>query len=358
VENPIRRAESLAWYPSQALRLGAMFTAIPVVAGLLFQFTVWPPARPLPPAALSPAAGAPSGAPTPAPSPVSGAAVLKTSPHDDKAGAPVDRVSEITPDPLAAKDDLPDVYRHKCFSEGSDSTIATCVYGDRESSYTVAVVGDSHMGNWIPALQAIATERKLRLVTYLKQSCPFVDLEIAVTDRAQPGCTEWNTKLRARLTGPDRPDLLVTSSAFYAPMRGGKALSGDASREAMSEGLRRTWSAMTSAGITTVVLADTPQLNIRIPDCVSANREKLTKCAVSRELALTASAVALQTEAAKDIKNLHLINLNDAICPTDRCAPVIGGVLVYRDNSHLTASYVHTLTPRLHAALNKELGGS
>ncbi|WP_460915618.1 SGNH hydrolase domain-containing protein [Plantactinospora veratri] len=50
-----------------------------------------------------------------------------------------------------------------------------------------------------------------------------------------------------------------------------------------------------------------------------------------------------------------LIDLTPAICPGRRCAPVIGGVLVYRDNQHLTASYAATLAPRLRSALDRIL---
>lgn len=37
----------------------------------------------------------------------------------------------------------------------------------------------------------------------------------------------------------------------------------------------------------------------------------------------------------------------DYICPDDECVPVIGHVLVYRQTSHLTDTYVRTLTDDL-----------
>ena len=53
---------------------------------------------------------------------------------------------------------------------------------------------------------------------------------------------------------------------------------------------------------------------------------------------------------------VHWIDLNDAICPTARCAPIIGNVLVYRQGTHITATYIETLAPRLEAALVPLLG--
>lgn len=348
LENPVRRSKRLTFYPVRALRLGLFFTAVPVLAGLLFQFAVWPPPRQLAASDTVPWTGASAPAPVGPP----GAAILGDTPRTSRDGVPVDRVDSIVPDPLAAKDDLPDVYRHKCFSEGSKTAIVNCVYGDREADFTVAVVGDSHAGNWIPALQAVATERKWRLVTYLKQSCPFLDLEISVLARATPACAEWNRSVRAELTGAARPDLLLTSGAYYVPIRDDTLLNGAAGYDATVEAMRRTWTAMTDAGVRTVVLRDTPHLNVRVAECVSANRTRLSKCAASRELAVDRSAGPAQVEAVRGLSGVRLVDLTDAICPADRCAPVIGGVLVYRDSSHLTASYARSLTPRLGAELD------
>jgi hypothetical protein len=47
-----------------------------------------------------------------------------------------------------------------------------------------------------------------------------------------------------------------------------------------------------------------------------------------------------------------MIDLFDTICPTEQCPPVVGNVLIYRKGSHLTATYVKTLTPHVAQALS------
>jgi hypothetical protein len=64
-------------------------------------------------------------------------------------------------------------------------------------------------------------------------------------------------------------------------------------------------------------------------------------------------AYTTQLRAVQGQPNVKLIDLFDAICPTPRCSPVIGGVLVYRQSSHITATYIRTLTPRLAEALTR-----
>ena len=56
---------------------------------------------------------------------------------------------------------------------------------------------------------------------------------------------------------------------------------------------------------------------------------------------MTPSDTPQQAAAGAD-PQVRYVDLNAVICPTDRCAPVIGGVLVYRDHDHLSATYSRT----------------
>jgi peptidoglycan/LPS O-acetylase OafA/YrhL len=350
VENPLRWSKALTRHPVRAIQLGAACTVLPTVGGMLLYFAVWPAALPTPPSARN--AGV-AGAGTSGPA-VAGATVLAKNPRGDRAGAPVDRVSSLWPDPFSVRDDLPDAYRDGCVPTGTTGELKPCEYGVRDAATTVVLAGDSHAGHWLPALEAIAVQKRWRLVVHLRNSCPLLDVEVALPRSDQPftGCTEWNRELRSVLTGPQRPDLLVTSGTLYQPIRAGKALVGKAGAQAQVEGLRHTWSQLAGAGVRVAVLRETPQPRIDMAECAATNRDKLTKCAFPRPNAL-AGVGTLQEQAAAGLDNVALIDLNDAICPTDPCAAAIGGALVYRDSGHLTATYAATLAPRLADALGE-----
>jgi hypothetical protein len=96
------------------------------------------------------------------------------------------------------------------------------------------------------------------------------------------------------------------------------------------------------------VIRDTPLAKVNVPDCVAAHTDELTACATPRVQALQGAA---QVAAVKGLTKAHLIDLSDAICPSDPCAAVIGGVMVWRDDDHLTRTYVRSLTPRLSGLL-------
>lgn len=264
---------------------------------------------------------------------------------------PADTSDTIIPDPQTVRDDVPVTIRDGCHTPRGDTGLRPCVYGHRDGEFVVAVSGDSHAAHWVPALQVVAEANHWRLVTYTKSACPFVSILVALEGRPYHDCLDWNRALRATLTGPDRPDLLVVSSSAYLPVRDGEQVTGGRARELLADGLRQAWGEVAAAGVPVVVIRDIPYPSIDVGECVSMHRHALTRCAVDRSRALSTSGGQAQEQAARNLRGVRLVDLNDAICPAARCAPVIGGVLVYRDSNHLTATYARTLAPRLRAAL-------
>ncbi|WP_433316995.1 SGNH hydrolase domain-containing protein [Micromonospora chersina] len=339
VERPVWHSRRLAVRPRVALAVGAACTVLSVCAGLAFQSAVTAPAAP-------PLAGGVRDAP--------GAAVL-TAGGATGAGVPVDHVPSVVPDPSAARDDLPSVYPDRCHAGPTERAVLRCAYGPQDATVTIAVVGDSHAAQWVPTLRAIAERRNWRLLTYTKSGCPALDVEVVGADGQRPvdTCAAWNRDLPGRLAA-DRPNLVVTSSYNYSAYRNGQTLKGSEGRDALVDGMRRTWRSLARIA-PVVVLRDTPAPRLDVAECVSAHREELTRCAVPRDEAL-AGIGPLQVDAAQGLSGVRLVDLNDVICPADRCAAVIGGVLVYRDTNHLTATYARTLAGRLDEQLQMVMG--
>ncbi len=357
IENPVRRLRTLKVAPRKALRLGVACTLVGVLAGAGLYLLAWPPPEPLTiqtAMAQTPNVGAPmpnSGAQVPevaAPMPKVGAEVLAARPRGDRRGRPVDEVSSITPDPLQARQDF-----DSCASTAVvDSEISTCRGGDPGSTFQVVVVGDSHVKQWLAAIRMIAVERHWNLTMYLKSACPFVNAELEHGGKPYTTCMDWNRELRRLLDNNRMPQLLITSSATTDASIAG----GTEATKAMAAAFRSTWQHYTDRGVKIVAIRDTPAPGIDMAECVSANPTRLTKCAMPRtEVADTKGKAHIL--AARHAERVTLADLTDAICPTDRCAAVIGGVMVYRDDDHLTSSYARSLAPRLDAVIARALDG-
>ena len=94
-----------------------------------------------------------------------------------------------------------------------------------------------------------------------------------------------------------------------------------------------------------------------MPECVAKNLHALTRCAVPRGPAVARSGAALQRAAADQVPGATLVDLTGYVCPQDTCAPVIGGVLVFRDTHHLTGTYARSLAPMLETPIRAGLAG-
>jgi peptidoglycan/LPS O-acetylase OafA/YrhL len=339
VENPFRYSASISRLPRLALSLGANFTLAGVVAGLTLLLVV--PSSSSPPEADNRAA--------------LGAAVLADDPLDDPAGAPVDQVEWMIPDPLEAVDDVPDLYAEGCQQDGASAEPVSCSYGDDDAETTVALVGDSKAAQWAPALQVLADQNDWRVTTYTKSRCSFTSVPITVDGEVYDSCTEWNANVISVLTGPDRPDYVVTSGGRSTALPDEDAADQDGLAP-MVAGMRESWDALLDSGVEVVVLEDTPATGMNVYECVSEHPQNLNRCTYSREDSEGSGGARAQRVASDSRHDITYVDLNDAICPTAQCAPVIGNVLVYRQGSHLTATYVETLAPRLGAALAQAMG--
>lgn len=88
-----------------------------------------------------------------------------------------------------------------------------------------------------------------------------------------------------------------------------------------------------------------------MPNCLAANPENRLACATEAD-ALPADAIA-EAAAASDDPRVHLIDLTDRFCDETTCYPVVGDMIVYSDNSHLSGDYATALVPYLAAETDR-----
>ncbi len=264
------------------------------------------------------------------------------------------RTGQIWPEPALAPEDVPAYYADECqTAPDSPDIVEGCVYGDADSGTVVAVVGDSKMGQWMPALEAIAQAEGWRLELYLKSACAFTAAPLQLDGEEYTTCTEWNGNVLRRLSdAATAADLVLVSQGRSTP--GSPAINQEAAPE-MVQGLRSHWNTLEAAGSQVVVLADTPAPAVSslpaggsVYECVDENREDYWACSFP---ANDGYGTAALTAAAARTDRVDLIDLNGWICPDAQCRPVIGRNLVYRQGSHITATYARSLAPVLHAEL-------
>ena len=83
--------------------------------------------------------------------------------------------------------------------------------------------------------------------------------------------------------------------------------------------------------------------------CLRNSHGRRGPCTVNRSRALVRRPP--DVVAAARVPHAVLVDMSNYICGHKHCSPVVGNVLVYRDQHHITATYVRTTAPYLAAKL-------
>ena len=359
VENPIRFAPRLTRKPRQSLLLGggitvAMVTTIVVVSANLAPLHGAEPAAA--PASLSPGAH-----------PADPAASEQTGPTLSQRIAAADAPllaavaagtgtrgvpSNLEPSLGDAHGDEAPPFYDGCNATYSVTTPQSCSYAATTSITKVVLFGDSHASQWFPAVDSIAKQRNWRLIVLDKSTCPPLDLTLfsPVLGRTYTECTEFRQSALDRIR-VERPKVVILgvarhySTAYHFTVYGPEWLSGLAS---MVREIR-------AMGPQVVVMGPTPKPNLPdVPDCLSAHLSDATACTTPTKIAVNEFGMAAEQSAVLGAGGSY-IDVQPWVCTSQTCGVIVGNLLMYRDDNHLTTTYVKWLTPVFQTALDAAL---
>ncbi|MFD1077745.1 acyltransferase family protein [Longispora fulva] len=310
VERPIRFSAAISAFPRRGLAIGATAVVLPLAAGLVLGTAA---VRGL----------GDGGGRLPGLAEFTAAARSASS----ATGGPV------VPAPAAARVDygpLPG----ECLVAPAAVVSPPCRFGPA-SGDRVVLLGDSQAAQWFPAVSQIAARRGLGVEVLTKQGCPLATLTVVNPQlgREYRECTEWRRYALNRVNAWPQPKLVLAASlnAYVADPRAGW--------DATLAGL---------AGLPVGYLRATPLPGRDVPTCVSGALDDWRACQFPRSAALRPDPVADRPPTG-----VRVVDVDDLLCPGDACPAVIGGVLLYRDDSHLTATLTSLLAPRVEALLEQ-----
>ncbi|MCW3013961.1 MAG: hypothetical protein JWO02_1053 [Solirubrobacterales bacterium] len=230
-----------------------------------------------------------------------------------------------------------------------------CSFGVAKSAAraTVALLGDSHAPAWRAAVDVVARAQRWRGLTVRRSSCPFTRALRYADKASSDACFDW---IRATLRWfghhQEIHTVFVVTSAAYDFVPGAD---GDAHAAAVA-GFRGALDALPPSIQRIVVLRDNPVAKDDTLGCVAGamarHQRADLRCALARSDALRPDPAA---EAATQLRSDRgrSIDLSRVFCDDVRCFPVVGGALVYKDKSHLNATFSATLGPLLLAEYRK-----
>nr|WP_258868536.1 acyltransferase family protein [Arthrobacter sp. RT-1] len=269
-----------------------------------------------------------------------GAAAL--SPENAALPAPD---AKIIPGPSALDNDWAGIHA-PC--AGANATADPILEGCRQAvpdegaTKRIVVLGDSHSQQYLGALAPIAEARGWELVTLLMPACRFG----AESETRNAECNAYN-RASAAYVLEHRPDAVFTVASLTHE---------EAPFETEVPGYLDGVRPFTEAGIEVVGIRDNPRFTFNMPECVQRNGAEAPEC----NPALSESLVEpspLESYRGK-LDGLHLMDLSDFICARGVCPAVVGNVYVYKDDNHLTRTYVESMIPMFEQRLLAATGWS
>lgn len=257
-----------------------------------------------------------------------------------------------------APKDRPPSYTDGCHVRGDQRVFRHCVYGNAAAKHTVALFGDSHAAQWLPAVIGAAKALGWNVLNLTRSACPSVD--VTVWSIYQNGPATWCNDYRRqaiRWLQLHPPDVIILSNlggtAIYG--KNGQPIPAGQVETAWSAGLGRTLDAL-PASSRTIVLADTPYPGINVPPCLQAHPHSIAACERPRALNMNSAHAAHEAKTAGR-HGAAFANLVGQTCSYDPCPVVIGHVVMWTDHSHMTATFSRLLAPSIVRVIKAATGG-
>ena len=238
---------------------------------------------------------------------------------------------------------------HDCVVPLGASGSTECIFGDHGSQTKVVLFGDSHAGQWLPAVNSIAEQKHWELVTLLKANCQVAARQINPEGRAtDTWCEAWEAKALERISAL-RPVMVVLGESAAAV--GNPRMSRwPVTPRKWEDGLRVALSKLDATGTKTLVIADIPYASFDVPVCLSrvaSAKWGPKSCEITREAGLNQQVRDGERAAVDSDSAARWVDFSGSFCRGSRCETIIDNLVAYRDDNHISETLARHLTPQL-----------
>lgn len=236
----------------------------------------------------------------------------------------------VLPTKTALPDDWPKFDGGNCKIDGKE-LLNLCNNGVEDGRKSIVVMGSSHAHVLNTPLVEMAKKNDWSITSLTKGYCPLgEDTSTGITD----SCAEFNKATMAKVLAM-KPDLVVTTSTRTNVLGG------------VPEELDNSWvdavQTLNSAGIEVVAVRDTPRIPQNVPECLAESPGDDVGCGAKK---VDVFNDASPTEAvAASLPDTKFLDFTDYLCDDKNCPAIIGNVIVYKDDNHITRTYMESLAP-------------
>lgn len=260
--------------------------------------------------------------------------------------------ANLRPGLRAVRGDLPAIVTNGCHLQFRPTEPSGCQYGDpTTASHRVVLFGDSHAAQWFPGLAEAADARGWALKVHTKNACAPADVNRLSFGKPYTECGKWRQNVIDQILA-DPPDLVVISG-FRRVLDRETFVDQNTSPEIQwNAALSRTISSLAESGTRVVHLTDTPTWRFDPTECLSKHLQNATTCWKGAMPTLSLDQLHAEQRTVTAAGGIF-VNLGQYLCDDSNCPMIIGDTLVYRDFSHLSATFSRQMAPKLGDAVER-----
>ena len=248
--------------------------------------------------------------------------------------------------------DCPAFYRN-------DGDWELCARGAVDGARTMVVIGDSHARQWGSPLDILAERAGYTAYHLVRLGCPAADITPWLNKGEGPNVVceqfhDWTVEQVEAL----KPDVVVLATSFNPNgyvVDGEQVLDEDERLSLLRESMARLVRRLDPDVGRFVVIGDPPAVQLSPVKCLLRART-VGKCAAyGADLSL--KAIEAVEGAALDVGATY-ISTTDWFCLLNYCPTVLGELLPYRDQNHVSDTYARYLTEVIGQQLKLDSVGS
>ncbi|MDP2710513.1 MAG: SGNH hydrolase domain-containing protein [Solirubrobacteraceae bacterium] len=235
--------------------------------------------------------------------------------------------------------------------------LTICEFGAEagRAARSFVLIGDSHAASLKTALTVATLGERWRGYSILRAACPATlapKVNVGTRQRSRE-CVQWNRQALRWLAKRSSIDTAFLSAHVRAKVG---RVAGKSMFASVQAGYRGEIQALLRRVRRVVVIRDTPSSAPNHLRCVAralnAGRSPGPACARPRRVAVRPDPLVAAARSLRSPR-VQVIDLTRHFCSARVCFPVVGGVLVHRDATHLTPAFSATLGPFILRALER-----
>ncbi len=237
--------------------------------------------------------------------------------------------------------DLAEVFTNGCYA----GEVTVCEGGAPDGKLRIILAGDSHAGQWWPAVDKAARDNNWKLFIVGKNGCALaeVDVSLGETNEEWPQCATWQRDAPGAILALD-PDLVVYAN-YAQGYRTSKVSLEVGFIEKWTDGVSATVQEL-ATGSAVLLMGETPTVIGDPATCLSENILDVSACSTPAEKAVPQDLRQLNESIAME-QHVSYFDPTQLLCSEDVCPMITSNFVMYRDSAHLTATYSEQLSSKL-----------